>query len=90
MENFIFCAVKNDSSSDVIADGFVCYVRTLRNVLEVYFFLSLELASPKKTIKRNSIRITVPYHKFALRMRKDKRLGYRKKKYLIYLFSFVN
>ena len=87
---FIFCAVKNDSSNDVIADGFVCYVRTLCNGFEGYNFRSLELVSPKKTVKRNSIRITVPNHIFTLYMRKGRRLGYRKKKYLTYLFSFIN
>ena len=33
--DFIFFAVKNDSSNDVRAAGFVCYVRALCNGFEV-------------------------------------------------------
>ena len=73
---------KNDSSNDirVIADGFIYKNKfcALCHGFQAYTFGSLELVGPKKTVKRNGIRITVPNHEFTLRMREDRKLGYIK------------
>ena len=75
---------KNDSSNDirVIADGFIYKNKfcALCHGFQTYAFGSLELVGPTKSIKRNGIDITVPDHKFTLRMREDRKLGYKKEK----------
>ena len=73
---------KNDSSNDirVIADGFIYKNKfcALCHGFQAYALGSLELVGPKKTVKRNSIRITVLDHNFKLSIREDKKLGYKK------------